>query len=165
MSGDRRPTASDPEAEAAASRWYDLDEAIEEVRASVPAAVERALQFLAEDPNFHGSGYLKEAIWRRFMHVDAAPRQLRRLEDVALSYLERRMTREFWYMARTMAERASPAFWDDVRKASQVTDRAKKRRPVALLAYERGTAAGEAMREEVWYQASKERAARRRSRK
>jgi hypothetical protein len=137
----------------------------EGLRQSAPGAVERSLQFLEEDPNFHGSGYLKEAIWRRFMHTDAPPRQLRRLEAVALSYVGRRMTREFWYMARTMAERASYAFWEDVRAASQGPDRAQKRRAVTLLAYERGTAAGEAMRKEVWYEASKERSARRRSRK
>jgi hypothetical protein len=108
---------------------------------------------------------VKESIWRRFINAEVPPRQLRRLENVGLTYLDRRMTREFWYMARTMAERASYAFWEAVRRETLSADRATKRRAMALLAYEQGMAAGEAMRKDVWYQAAKERSAQRRSRK
>jgi hypothetical protein len=165
MAGQRRPTAKGAEAEAVRTRWHDIDLATEGLRRSEPNAIERCLQFLEEDPNFHRSGYVKEGIWRRFMNAEVPSRQLRRLEDVGLAYLERRMTREFWYMARTMAERASYAFWEAVRRETLTGDRARKRRATALLAYEQGMAAGEAMREKVWYEAAQERSAQRRSRK
>jgi hypothetical protein len=165
MPGERRPTAKGSQAEAVRTRWHDIDLAIEGLRRSETNAIERCLQFLEEDPNFHGSGYVKEAIWKRFMNAEVPPRQLRRLEDVALAYLGRRMTREFWYMARTMAERASYAFWEAVRRETLSADRAVKRRATSLLAYEQGTAAGESVRKDVWYQAAKERSAQRRSRK
>jgi hypothetical protein len=160
MTGERYPTAKGPTAEAARTRWHDIDQTIEGLRQNSPAAVEQSLRFLEENPNFHGSGYLKEAIWRRFIHAEVPARQLRRLEDVALAYLERRMTREFWCMARTMADRGSEAFWKDVLRVTQATDRSRKRRATALLAYEKGTAAGESMRKEVWYEAAKARAIR-----
>jgi hypothetical protein len=108
---ERRPTAKGQAAAEASSRWHDIQQAIDELRNGTTAAIERRLGFLEEDPNFHRSGYLKETIWRRFMHLDAPAKQLRRLEDVALAYLGRRMTREFWYMARTMSERGSYGFW------------------------------------------------------
>jgi hypothetical protein len=163
MAGERRPTAKGPQAEAVRTRWHDIDLAIDGLRQSEVNAIERCLQFLEEDPNFHRSGYVKESIWRRFINAEVPPRQLRRLEDVGLGYLDRRMTREFWYMARTMAERASYAFWEAVKRETLSADRATKRRATALLAYEQGMAAGEAMRKEVWYQAAKERSAQRRS--
>ena len=108
---ERRPTAKGQAAAEASSRWHDIQQAIDELRNGTTAAIERRLGFLEEDPNFHRSGYLRETIWRRFMHLDAPAKQLRRLEDVALAYLGRRMTREFWYMARTMSERGSYGFW------------------------------------------------------
>jgi hypothetical protein len=165
MGNERRPTAHGPEAAAALTRWHDIEAAVEELRGSAPGAIERCLRFLEEDPNFHGSGYLKEVIWRRLTHAEVAPRDRRRQEAVALRYLERRMTREFWCMARAMAEWGSAAFWDDVRSVAQTTDRATRRRAETMLAYEHGTAVGEAARHQVGRQASSDREAQRRARK
>jgi hypothetical protein len=127
------------------------------VRDGDPAAIERCLTFLEADPKYFRSGYVKESIWRRFMHAPLADRQLRRLEDVALAYVGRRLTREYWYMARTMAETGSHAFWQEVRRLAEVSERTPARRATMLLAYEWGTAAGERMRRDVWYEAAVER--------
>src|SRR6266496_6066698 len=97
------------------TRWSDISTITASLRTSDPGAIQRAIDFLEEDPRFHGSGYYKEEIWRRLVHAGVHPKQRRRLESIALRYLDRRVTREFWCMARHMAERGSEAFWDDVR--------------------------------------------------
>jgi hypothetical protein len=119
--------------------WAELgevDSALKNVRGGDPSAIERCLTFLEADPRYFRSGYVKESIWRRFMHAPLTDRQRRRLEDVALAYVGRRLTRQYWYMARTMAETGSHAFWREVRRLSEVSERTPARRATMLLAYE-----------------------------
>jgi hypothetical protein len=139
--------------EAGWAEWGDIHSALQNVREGDAAAIERCLTFLEADPRYFRSGYVKESIWRRFMHAPLTDRQRRRLEDVALVYLSRRLTREYWYMARTMAETGSHAFWQEVRRLAEVSERTPARRATMLLAYEGGMAAGERMRRELGYEA------------
>jgi hypothetical protein len=143
--------------EAGWAEWGDIHSALKNVRGGEPAAIERCLTFLEADPRYFRSGYVKESIWRRFMHAPLTDHQRRRVEDVALGYIGRRLTREYWYMARTMAETGSHAFWQEVRRLAEVSEWTPARRATVLLAYERGTAAGERMRRTVRYQSGQER--------
>jgi hypothetical protein len=53
-------------------------------------AVEAASLFLAADPWFFRSGYLKEYLWRRLKHQTLSDAQLKRLESAGIGYVKRR---------------------------------------------------------------------------
>lgn len=99
-----------------AERWLAL-------MAGDSSEIEVAIDFLEADPWHFRSGYQKEAIWDRLKKSELASRDLRRLEQVALSYLPRRAYRHFWYMARFVRLRAGENFWSAVERQSESTIR------------------------------------------
>jgi hypothetical protein len=134
------------------TRWSDIKGAAERIRAEAdPVAIDRGLAFLHADPKYHGSGYQKEVLWRRLTRAPLSRKQRAQLEDAALALLGRRLTREFWTMARAMSRVGTASFWDDVRRSTVAGDRAVRRRAAALSAYERGIAPGEAARYALRY--------------
>jgi hypothetical protein len=74
--------------------------------------LEAAVTFLEIDPWFFGSGYMKQLIWDRLKRAPLTSKQERRLETVAIAYVQHRVQREFWHMARYMRVRGSTAFWE-----------------------------------------------------
>jgi len=147
-----RPSAADREQELAAhTRWADIREVEHLVRRNEPAAIDRAIAFLAEDPRYFGSGYQKEALWRRLARADLSRKQKARLEAAAVDHLHRRITREFTAMARAMTSMGSAAFWDDVRDRLGHEERVVRKRATVLAAYQAGVRAGEAARRQLRY--------------
>jgi hypothetical protein len=125
-------------------------------RADIRRAVKRAdltimidiLQFLWDDPLFMGSGYLKEIIWHWITRYELAEQTISFLEQVALRYLKRPLSREFKYMCITMAKIARPAFWDVVRQEMASKDPTTALTASCLFPYSFGVIAGEKARRE-----------------
>jgi hypothetical protein len=74
-------------------------------------STELALIFLEVDQATFRSGYHKEIVWNRLNRRPLTPEEQGRLEEVALSYLHRRLRREFWRMVNFMRQRGSASFW------------------------------------------------------
>ena len=74
--------------------------------------LDTAIAFLEVDPRFFRSGYLKQIIWDKLKRAELSPKQERRIEAVALSYLQKRVQREFWHMTRYVRLRGSSIFWE-----------------------------------------------------
>lgn len=73
-----------------------------------------ALVFLEVNEVTFRSGYRKQEVWERLKKIDLAPDDKRRLEDIALSYLDQRVRREFWHMVNFMRLRGTESFWQRV---------------------------------------------------
>lgn len=80
------------------------------------AFVENALAFLEADPWSFRSGYCKQVVWRRLKRLPLNTEDHLRLEQVALSYLPKRVRWEFWHMAKYMRIRGSTDFWGTVER-------------------------------------------------
>jgi len=132
-------------------RWSDIEAVAQKVRQSHPDAVKRAIDYLVEDPRYHGSGYTKELLWRRLAAADVSQKERHRLEGAAIGYLHRRINREFWVMARYMAQLASRAFWDAIRDYVESGEGIIRRRATLLNAYEGGVSAGEKVKRQFRY--------------
>ena len=87
------------------------------------AFVPHALAFLEADPWSFRSGYHKQVVWRRFKRFLQSEQELQRLEQVALSYLPKRVRWEFWHMAKFVRARGQPDFWNSVLLLAASTDR------------------------------------------
>jgi hypothetical protein len=87
------------------------------------AFVENALAFLEADPWSVRSGYHKQVIWRYLKRLSLREEDGRRLEDIALLYLQKRVRWEFWHMAKYMRLRGRPEFWETVEALALSTER------------------------------------------
>ncbi len=117
------------------------------VRGGDPLAVDAAVQFLLADPYHFRSGYLKERLWRWLANQTLSTSALNRLERAALSYLDRRICREFKSMCKAMARIGRAQFWSRVAEhafpAAAATDAgAVAKRAALLLAYGSNVHAG-----------------------
>lgn len=84
---------------------------------------EVAISYLEVDPWLDGSGYKKEVIWQRLKRRELCSRALRRLEQVALNYLNLFAHRHFWSMVRFVRIRAGEGFWAKVEVLSSSSER------------------------------------------
>ena len=89
------------------------------------AETETAIAFLESDPWFFRSGYMKQIIWRRLKRSSFSAAQQRGLEQVALTYLQKRVYQEFWEMVRFVRVRGSSEFWNLVAGLAAQNYRAK----------------------------------------
>jgi hypothetical protein len=87
------------------------------------AFIENALAFLEADPWSFRSGYHKQVVWRRLKRLPLNAEDHRRLEQVALSYLAKRVRWEFWHMAKYMRLRGGAEFWETVKGLATSTER------------------------------------------
>jgi hypothetical protein len=126
------------------------DASLDALKRHEPAAIELAIDFLAADPRHFRSGYTKEEVWRRMRHAPLSKKDKVRLEDAALLYLDRQISREFWSMARIMASVASREFWNRVREIAASEVEPKKTRAEYLAAFEKGAEAGGRNRQKVY---------------
>ena len=111
-----------------------------------PRAVEEAIQFLNDDSYSHGSGYVKEECWHAISDAPLSVRQRERLQHAALKYLDRRISREFWYMCRAMAQLAEGSFREAVDQFIATRTQAARKRATLLRAYLDGIEKGEQTR-------------------
>jgi hypothetical protein len=100
------------------------------------------------DEYSRGSGYDKEYIWHRLKRVEVNGSQRRRLEEIAVRYLHRRMRREFWSMCRFIHRIADDAFRAQVAMLMKSKDQLVRKRASLLQAYFAGLEAGEASHRE-----------------
>lgn len=126
------------------------DASLDALKRHEPAAIQLGIDFLEADPRHFRSGYTKEEVWRRLRKAPLGTKETERLEEVALQYLDRQISREFWSMARVMPMMASPKFWVRVREIAASEDEPKKTRAEYLAAYEQGAEAGGRNRQKVY---------------
>ncbi|MCZ8063584.1 hypothetical protein [Silanimonas sp.] len=115
------------------------------------AAVETAIRFLEVDPRHFRSGYIKEDLWLWLKRIELSRPAIRRVERVALSYLQRRISREFWCMAKAMHYIAGPEFWRAVTAAARSTDAALRLRATCLLAHGANLQSGAMVRRDLYH--------------
>ena len=76
------------------------DASLDALKRHESGAIQLALDFLDADPHHFRSGYTKEEVWRRVRNAPLIAKDKLRLEEIAIRYLDRRISREFWAMAR-----------------------------------------------------------------
>jgi hypothetical protein len=126
------------------------DASLDALKRHESGAIQLALDFLDADPHHFRSGCTKEEVWRRVRNAPLIAKDKLRLEEIAIRYLDRRISREFWAMARVMPVVASSKFWDRVRGLAESEGDPKKTRAAYLLVYEQGAAAGGQNRVKVY---------------
>jgi hypothetical protein len=72
------------------------------VKAFDSSAIQVAIDFLVADPVHFRSGYIKEQLWRKVPKWTLSNNDRDRIEKAALSYLNKRIRRDFWYMCRAI---------------------------------------------------------------
>ena len=102
--------------------------------------LETAIELLPPEIHSFGSGYLKEVIWQRLKRACLSAEQLRRIDTIALSYLDHRLRREFWSMCRYAVFRGSQRFWDDIERMASKGEAPQREKAGWLLAAKRGIA-------------------------
>jgi hypothetical protein len=110
------------------------------------------IRFLDRDVYRHGSGYANEAAWHLLKSSVLTSSQRRQLQEIALRYLHKRMTREFWYMCRFICRHADDAFRARVDRLADSKDRLVQKRASLLRAYLESPAAGEEAHREFKYE-------------
>ena len=111
-------------------------------------AVDVVIGFLERDDYRRRTGYAKEYAWHLLKRVELNGSQRRRLRAVALRYLHKRMTREFWYMCRCVHRIADDAFRSQVAMLIQSKEKLVAKRALLLSAYFAGLEEGEASHRE-----------------
>lgn len=120
------------------------------VRNNDPVALEAAIRFLAADPYHFRSGYLKECLWRWLPHCRLSISAKNRLEKAALLYLDRRISREFWSMCKTMARLGDSEFWATVSLRARAQGTPEALRALYLLTFGANIHAGAKLRHSIY---------------
>jgi len=112
-------------------------------------ALTSAVRFLLADPYHFRSGYFKELLWNRIRQCEVPPSLVDSLERAAMRYLERRISREFWSMCKTMSRLGRSAFWCRVSSRAQMTGTPEAGRALYLLTYGADIHAGAELRRSI----------------
>jgi hypothetical protein len=123
---------------------------LEQIRSGDSAAVESAIRFLTADPRHFRSGYLKEFVWRVIPRLNLSAADIERLEGVAFNYLQKQISREFWYMCRAMARVGTQKLWQRVTQQLGNGDPLVAKRASYLLAFSASVHAGAVIRRQVY---------------
>lgn len=108
--------------------------ALEALRAGRTKSVDIFIDFLAADPFFHRSGYVKAGLIQYLKRAQLAPRQDQRLAGVVTSIVLSRDTREFRHYGRLAAKVDCPELRETLRRFSVDADRDLRRRAAWMLA-------------------------------
>ena len=120
------------------------------VRSGDSDAISNALIFLLADPYHFRSGYTKEYLWKWFQNLEVSSKTLNSLEIAALKYLDRKLSREFWNMCKTMGRLASADFWMKVLEVAESNKPPKSKRALYLLSHGISIQFGAATRRRVY---------------
>ncbi len=107
---------------------WDFRESIELLRGGDATQKEAAIAFLEADPWFHGSGYDKTVIIRALKPPMLKPSDIRRLQSVVLSLVDRRDDRDFHAFCRLAAKSDGPELRDGLTRRLNSTDADIRRR-------------------------------------
>jgi hypothetical protein len=116
--------------------------ALDALKRRESTAIDAALDFLEADPRHFRSGYTKEEVWKLLRRAALADEHRARLEEVALCYLHRHVSREFWVMARVMSTVASGPFWERLAALERTAEEPRRSRAAYLLEFRDGPDAG-----------------------
>jgi len=116
------------------------------------SAIQAAIDFLVADPVHFRSGYIKEDLWRKVPKWTLSDNDRDRIEKAALSYLDKQIRRDFWYMCRAMARIGTPSFWQQVEQRLCSENALIVKRASYLFAYSQGLNPGEQLRRQVHYE-------------
>ncbi|MEL7436144.1 MAG: hypothetical protein AAFN11_19530, partial [Chloroflexota bacterium] len=116
------------------------------IKRADPKFFEPALIYLEDDPYTFGSGYRKVDIWRYIRRYDLQDADIQRLEQAALQYLARPMSREFKHMCQTMCRIATDDFWAIIEEKRDSDVPRVQVNAYCLHAYADGMMAGEKRR-------------------
>jgi hypothetical protein len=116
---------------------------VRKIKIGEKRAVEEAIRLLDEDEIKDGSGYAKEYLWRAIAQASLTQRQIERLQSAALKYLNRKITREFWPMCRTMVMIANDGFQIEIDRIIKTMKGSVVQRAEFLQAYLQGINYGE----------------------
>lgn len=119
-------------------------------------SVQTAINFLEVDPYYFRSGYTKEYIWKYITRCQLSSLEIERLHLIGISYTERQICREFWYMCRAMTRLPANGFWEAVYQKIQTDDSFVSQRASYLFAYSKGVEQGEEVRKSVYDQVREE---------
>lgn len=126
------------------------DVELAKVRAGDVGGIESAILFLTADPWHFRSGYIKEYLWRVVTRCPLSTADKERLQSAALSYLDRQIGREFWYMCRAMTRIGSGKFWAKVAQTAETATPFVAKRASYLLAFSHGIHEGAKVQKQVY---------------
>lgn len=119
------------------------------LRQANPQMFELALQYLEAHVRNYRAPSISKTIWKSIRRFELSESQLKRLEDVALSYLHQPMGREFKPMCLTMAQIATEEFWSEVKQSLESDDLRVQINAYCLYPYSEGVHIGERQRIEL----------------
>ena len=114
--------------------------------------VDVVIGFLEKDDYRRRTGYAKEYAWHLLKGIELTASQRRRLQEIALRYLHKRMRREFWYMCRCSHGIADDQFRSQVMILTKSKDVLVRKRASLLQAYFVSLEAGEASHREFHFE-------------
>jgi hypothetical protein len=120
---------------------------VEEIQIN-EADPEALVRFLEKDPFCFRSGYMKERYWRLLKRLSLTETQKKRLRKVAIAYLDKPMSREFWQMCRFVWTIADEPFRHDINRLTKSKDTGVQQRAAFLSAYLESPEQGAAVRNE-----------------
>lgn len=128
--------------------------------------LEQIIQILEDEEHKPGFAVFKENLWTHLKKAHLNENQKKRLRNAALGYLHRRMTRDFWAMAKFIFRIATDDLYNRVRDLTSSPDENVRTRSLLLWAYLQGPKIGAMIRnkfkyngyklEEVWVNALKQ---------
>jgi hypothetical protein len=121
--------------------------------------LEQIIQILEDEEHKPGFGVFKETLWIYLKKAHLNEHQKRRLRNAAIGYLNRRMTRDFWAMAKFVSRIASDELRNRVKDLTHSEDGKVRTRALLLWACLQGPELGARVRynfkythrvEDVW---------------
>lgn len=110
--------------------------------------LEQIIQLLEDEEHRPGYAVFKQNIWSNLRKAHLNEQQKRRLRNAAIGYLNRRMARDFWAMAKFIGTIATGELRSRVQELAQVTDKLIRTRALLLSAYLEGPESGAQARQE-----------------
>ena len=110
--------------------------------------LEQIIQLLEDEEHRPGYAVFKQNIWSNLKKAHLNEQQKRRLRNAAIGYLNRRMARDFWAMAKFIGTIATDELRSRVQELAQTTDNLIRTRALLLAAYLEGPESGAQARQE-----------------
>ena len=110
--------------------------------------IEQIIQLLEDEEHRPGYAVFKQNIWSYLKKAHLNEQQKRRLRNAVLGYLNRRMTRDFWAMAKFIGTIATDELRSRVQELAQGSDRQIRTRALLLSGYLEGPESGAQARQE-----------------
>ena len=108
--------------------------------------LEQIIQILEDEEHKPGFAVFKENLWIHLKKAHLNEHQKKRLRNAAIGYLNRRMTRDFWQMAKFISRIATDELRNRVKDLTHSEDEKVRTRALLLWACLQGTELGARVR-------------------